>query len=146
MAITASGLFGLTLEKFFIDTAGDSLEAEDHLITLIDDNSSPNFDTHDFWADLAGDEVTGSGWTDTALEGTELTISTGTLVHDATDVSVPSTTLTDAMASVYRVNVGADATDMLIDQHDFVTAVSTSTGTFGIAWHATGRGILDYTP
>jgi hypothetical protein len=148
MAITASGMFGLTLEKFFIDTLGDSLEAEDNNITLVSDSATPNFDTMDFWNDLSANEVTGTNWAagGVALTGTELTISSGTLVHDATDVSVASTTISNAMCSVFRRTTGAAATDELLDLHDFVTAVNTSAGTFAIQWHATGRWILDYTP
>lgn len=148
MAITASGLFGLTLEKFFLDTAGQSLEAEDNNITLISDSATPNFDTMDFWDDLVANEVTGTNWAagGVALTGTELTISSGVLVFDATDVSVASTTITGAMAAVLRTSVGADATDQLVLLSDFVTAVTTVNGTFAINWHATGIARLDYTP
>jgi|SRR5215216_463470 len=148
MAITASGMFGLTLEKFFIDTLGDSLEAEDNTIALISDAATPNFDTHDFWNDLNANEVTGTNWPalGVALTGTELTIASGVLTHDATDVSVASTTITSAMASVYKRFTGTAASEELFDLHDFVTAVSTSNGTFGIQWNASGRWTLDYTP
>jgi hypothetical protein len=50
------------------------------------------------------------------------------------------------MASVLRFAVGSDATDPVVMLHDFVTAVNTSNGTFGIQWHATGLCIIDYTP
>jgi hypothetical protein len=147
MAITASGLFGLTLEKQLTGNLdAEDWEAEDNLITLLSDSSSPSFDTNDFWDDLSANEVTGSGWTDTALTGTTLTVSSGTLVFDATDLSVGSTTLTSAMASVLRFAVGSDATDPLVMLHDFVTAVSTSTGTFGIQWNASGLAVIDFTP
>lgn len=148
MAITASGAFGLTLEKFLIDTAGESLEAEDNLITLISDSATPNFDTMDFWNDLSANEVTGTNWAagGVALTGTELTISSGVLVFDATDVSVASTTITSAMAAVLRTNVGSAATDQLVLLSDFVNPVSTSNGTFAINWAATGIFRLDYTP
>ncbi|MCH8130741.1 MAG: hypothetical protein IIC70_12700, partial [Acidobacteria bacterium] len=52
MAITASGLFGLSIEKMMIDTLGESIEAEDMLAYLVQDGYTPNFDTHDFHADL----------------------------------------------------------------------------------------------
>jgi multisubunit Na+/H+ antiporter MnhF subunit len=73
-------------------------------------------------------------------------VSSGTLVFDATDLSVGSTSLTSAMASVLRFAVGSDATDPLVMLHDFVTAVTTSTGTFGIQWNASGLAVIDYTP
>jgi hypothetical protein len=147
MAVTASGVFGLTLEKHLTGNLdAEDWEAEDNLITLISDSATPNFDTMDFWDDLSANEVTGSGWTDTALTGTAITLSSGTATYDATDISVGSTTLTSAMASVLRCPVGTDGTDALIMLHDFVTAVSTSNGTFGIQWSASGLCTIDYTP
>ena len=147
MAITTSGVPFLTLEKQLtgnLDTT--DWEAEDNLITLINDTETPAFDTDDFWDDLSANEVTGSGWTDTALTGTAITVAAGVLTFDATDLSVASTTLVLAMASVLRDSLGSDATDPIIMLHDFVTAVSTSNGTFGIAWHATGLLTADLVP
>jgi hypothetical protein len=148
MAITASGVFGLSLEKMMIDTLGESLEAEDNKITLVSDSATPNFDTMDFWDDLVANEVTGTNWSagGVSLTGTEVTLSSGVLTFDATDVSVASTTISNAMCSVLRTNVGSNATDQLIMLHDFVTAVSTSNGTFGIQWSGSGLLTLDYTP
>jgi len=93
-------------------------------------------------------EVTGTNWSagGVTLTGTEITTATGTLTFDATDVSVASTTITSAMASIFYTNVGSSATDQLIMLHDFVTAVSTSAGTFGIQWNASGMLTLDLTP
>jgi hypothetical protein len=147
MAITASGVYGLSLEKMMIDTLGESLEAEDNKVMLDSDTDTPNFDTHDFRADVAT-EVTGTNWAagGVALTGTEITLASGVLTFDATDVSVASTTISNAMASILYTNVGASATDQLIMLHDFVTAVSTSNGTFGIQWHSSGLMTLDYTP
>lgn len=148
MAITASGLFGLSLEKALIDSLGESWEAEDNKVALVSDSATPNFDTMDFWNDLSANEVTGTNWAagGVALTGTEITLSSGVLTFDATDVSVASTTITNAMCSVYYTNVGSAATDQLIMLHDFVTAVSTVNGTFGIQWNASGMATIDYTP
>jgi hypothetical protein len=147
MAITASGVYFLSFEKALIDTLGQSWEAETHKVLLDSDTDTPNFDTHDFRNDVAT-EVTGTNWSagGVTLTGTEITVSSGTLVFDATDVSVASTTITSAMASVFYTNVGSAATDQLIMLHDFVTAVSTSNGTFGIQWHASGLLTCDLTP
>jgi hypothetical protein len=148
MAITASGLFGLSLEKILIDTLGQSLEAEDNNLWLLADAATPDFTTHDFRADLVANEVTGTNWAagGVALTGTEVTLNTGTLTFDATDISVATTTISNAMAAVLSTSVGSDATDQLIGLWDFVTAVSTSAGTFGIQWNASGLFTLDYTP
>jgi hypothetical protein len=147
MAITASGVYGLSLEKALIDTLGESWEAEDNKVLLDSDTDTPNFDTHDFRADVAT-EVTGTNWATggVALTGTEITLAAGVLTFDATDVSVASTTISNAMASILYTNVGSSATDQLLMLHDFVTAVSTSNGTFGIQWHSSGLLTLDYTP
>ncbi len=48
MAITASGCYGLTIEKFLIDTAGQSLEGEANICGLVNDTETPAFDTDDF--------------------------------------------------------------------------------------------------
>jgi hypothetical protein len=148
MAITASGYFGLSLEKQLIDTLGESLEAEDNDYWLLSDSATPNFDTHDFRADLVANEVTGTNWSagGVALTGTEVTLSSGTLTFDATDISVASTTITNAMAGVLSTNVGSDATDQLILLQDYVTAVSTSNGTFQVQFHGSGILTIDYTP
>ena len=50
------------------------------------------------------------------------------------------------MAAVHYTNVGSAATDQLCRLHDFVTAASTTNGTFTIVWHASGLWTLDYTP
>jgi len=73
-------------------------------------------------------------------------VSSGILTFDATDVSVASTTITNAMASIFYTNVGSSATDQLIMLHDFVTNVSTSNGTFGIQWNASGLLTIDLVP
>jgi len=148
MAITASGMFGLTLEKMLTDTSAESLEAEDNMLALISDSATPNFDTMEYWEDLVANEVTGTGWSagGVALTGTELTVSSGVLVFDASDISVPNTTIEDAMAAVLRTNSGGNDQDQLVLLSDFVNPVSTSNGTFGIAWHANGILRIDYTP
>lgn len=144
MAITASGLYGLTLEKCLINGAAINLEAEDNKVAMVTDSHTPDFNAHDFYADLTN-EVSGTGYTagGAALTGTEITISSGVLTYDATDVSWASSTISNAMAAVGY----ADAvTDELIFLSDFVTAASTTNGTFTIQWHASGIFTIDFTP
>lgn len=147
MTVTASGLYGLSLEKMFIDTLGESWEAEDNKVLLVSDSEAPNFDTHDFRNDITA-EVTGTNWAagGVALTGTEVTLASGLLTFDATDVSVANVTVTAAMAAVGYFNVGSSATDQLWFLSDFVTAISPSAGTLGIQWAAGGIITLDYTP
>lgn len=147
MAITASGFYGLTLEKMFIDTAGESMEAEDNKGALVQDGYTPNFDTHDFYADLTN-EVSGTGYTagGAAITGTEITLASGVLTWDFTDPSWSSSSITSAMAHVSYFNTGAGATDQLLLLLDFVTAVTTSSGTLTVQINASGAMTLDYTP
>ena len=78
MAVTASGLYGLSLEKMMIDTLGQSIEAETHKVLMVTDSEAPNFDTHDFRADITA-EVTGTNYTagGTTITTTEVTLSVG---------------------------------------------------------------------
>lgn len=147
MAITASGFYGLSLEKALIDTLGESLEAEDNKVLLVTDSEAPNFDTHDFRNDITA-EVTGTGYSagGIAFTSTEVTLSSGTLTWDFADPSWASSTITSAMAAVTYANVGSAATDQLLLLLDFVTAVSTSNGTLLVAVNAAGAMTIDYTP
>ena len=147
MAVTASGFYGLTLEKIFIDTAGQSLEAETHKTLMVTNSETPNFDTHDFRNDITA-EVSGTGYSTggIALTSTEITLSGGTLTFDAADSAWPSSTITAARAAVHCFNVGTAATDPLVYLINFGADVSTSSGTLTIQYPAGGIFTLDYTP
>lgn len=152
MAITAAGLFGLTLEKFMNATSfpASGLESETAVkMAMITDSATPNFDTMDFWNDLAANEVSGTGYTadGQVLTGTELTISGGVLTYDATDPAWTTSTITNAMAGVFYFDRGgATSADELVGLLDFVTAASSSGGTFTIQINASGLFTIDYTP
>lgn len=150
MSITASGLYGLTFEKMFIDTAAQSLEAETHKGMLVQDAYTPAFDTHDFRNDVTN-EVSGTGYSTggTTITTTEITIGSpaaGQLKWDHDDVSWSGSTITSAMALVDYFNVGTSGTDQLIALLDFVTAVSTVSGLLTVQIAANGVFYLDYTP
>lgn len=149
MAITAAGLYGLTLEKFFLDTAGESLEAEDHFEALVTDTYAPNFDTHDFFNDLTN-EVAGAGYTTggVAVTTTEITLSSGTLTFDAADTVYTTVTISNAMGGALATSVStpAAATNQLVYLQDFVTAASATAANFTIQHSATGIFTVDYTP
>ncbi len=147
MSITAAGLYGLTLEKMLIDTAGQSLEAETHKVLMVTDTYTPDFTLHDFRDDITN-EVTGTGYTagGIALTATEVTLAAGLLTFDGADLSWASSTIANAMGSVLYFNVGTPATDMLVLLQDFVTAASTTNGTFTIQHAAGGLATVDYTP
>lgn len=151
MAITASGLYGLTLEKMMNSTSlpTNGLESETAVkVLMVTDSEVPNFDTHDFRNDIV-QEVTGTGYTagGNVITSTELTLSGGVLTYDAADVSWSSSTIANAMAGVgYFARGGASSADELVFLSDFVTAASSSSGTFTIQWNASGIFTVDYTP
>ncbi len=147
MAISAAGLYGPTLEKYFIDIGGVSLEGELNKLALVQYGYTPAFDTHDFHADLTN-EVTGTGYTveGVVLTVTEITLATGTLTFDATDTVYTTVTITDAMASVLATAVGSSATNQLVVLQDFVTAASAVAANFTVQHPANGVFTLDYTP
>lgn len=151
MAVTASGLYGLTLEKMMNATAlpTNGLESETAVkVLMVTDSEVPNFDTHDFRNDITA-EVTGTGYTagGVVITSTELTLASGVLTYDAADASWSSSTIANAMAAVgYFGRGGASSADELVFLSDFVTAASSSSGTFSIVWNAAGIFTVDYTP
>ena len=147
MSITGSGLYGLSLEKALIDTLGESWEAEDNRVLMVTDTYTPDFNAHDFYADITN-EVTGTGYTagGELLTTTEITLSGGVLTFDAADVAWTTSTIANAMAGVLKTTVSGSATDQLILLSDFVTPASSSGGTFTIQWSASGIATVDYVP
>lgn len=147
MAIIAAGLFGLTLEKMLIDTAGQSLEAETHKELMTTDTYTPDFNAHDFRNDVTN-EVTGTNYTagGVTVTSTEVTISAGTLTFDAADTVYTNVTVANAMAGVFYFNVGTSATDQLVVLQDFVTAASATAADFTIQHAAGGIFTIDFTP
>ncbi|BAL87304.1 hypothetical protein AMIS_20840 [Actinoplanes missouriensis 431] len=160
MAITASGWFTQNMvDEFDATNVGLDLTLATHKIALLSDASTPAFDTNTSWANLSANEVSGTGWaaggvllSAAAAGGTStaptLTISpAGTMMWDMNDVSVSGTTLSNAMAAViYADALTSPTADALILLVDFITAASTSAGTFGIAWSASGVATVDWTP
>lgn len=149
MAVTASGLV-LTTWMDLLDTTqlAIDLDLETHKGALFSNSLTPNFDSDTAYgvAPYNANEVTGTNWAagGVALTGTGLTISSGVIVYDATDVSVASTTLTNARAYLLYADVLAG--DRGIVLIDFGGDYSTVAGTFAIAWHATGIIRIDGTP
>lgn len=146
MAITASGLYGVTLEKMMIDTLAKSIEAETHKGMLVTDTYTHAYDTHSTKADITN-EVSGAGYTagGGTLTTTEVTIGSpaaGTLKFDHDDESWSASTITSAMAMVAYFATDAELIYLL----DFVTAVSTVSGLLTVQIAANGVFNLDYTP
>ncbi len=152
MAIAGSGFYGLTLEKFFNGTSlpASGLESETATkVLMLLDAYTPAYDTHDFRDDVTANEVSGTGYTagGNVLTSTEVTLASGIWTYDTADPSWPASTIANAMAAViYFARGGASSADELIMLSDFVTAASSSAGTFTIQVSASGWATQDYVP
>lgn len=155
MAITASGLYvANAIDVWDATQLAVDFSIVTHRFALYNDTYTPNFDTDVSFTTT--NEVFGTGWATggqlwsaAAAGGTSVaptnTISpTGTFMHDMNDVSVASTTLTNAMAMAAYADVLAGNNFMYLI--DFVTAVSTNVGTLGVQFAAAGVIAWDLTP
>lgn len=158
MAITVSGIPLLNM----IATLNASQLALDlslttHKIALLNNTDTPNFDTRTSWSST--NEVSGTGWASggvllsAAAAGATstaptLTISpTGTMMYDMNDISVASTTLTNARAAqIYADALSTPTSKPVFVLVNFGADYSTTAGTFGIQWAATGVFTVDWTP
>ncbi len=152
MAVTASGLFLATWIDILDTTQlAIDLDLETHKIALFTDTVAPNFSSDTAYAvsPWNANETNGGSWSagGVALTSTVLTDESGSLTWDAADVSVATTTITSAMCGlIYADALGGNNAILLVD---FVTAVSTSNGTFEITWTAPASGgvfNIDLTP
>lgn len=159
MAVTVSGLFIATWEDILDATQlAIDLSLTTHKLALFSNSITPNFSTDTAYgvAPYNANEVSGTGWASggvalsaAATGGTStsptLTESpTGSLMYDMGDVSVASTTLTNARcALLYADALAGNNAIVLVN---FGADYSTVAGTFGIQWAATGVFAIDITP
>jgi hypothetical protein len=150
-AVTVSGYFIPTWEDMLDTTQlAVDLDLETHKIALFTNSITPNFSTDTAYGvapynanELAatGNYVTGGF----VLTGTTVTESpTGTLMLDATDWSVASSTFTNARCGLLYADALAGNNAIVLV--NFGADYATSNGTFAITWAATGWGTFDITP
>ncbi len=149
MAITASGIFVATfVDKFDTTQLAIDLDLETHKGALFSNSITPNFtaDTAFGVSPYDANEVTGTNWAagGVTLTGTTFTGASGTAAFDATDISVASTTLTNARGYLLYADVlsGNNAVVLV----NFGADYSTNNGTFAITWNAAGIFTVDLTP
>lgn len=149
MAITASGLYAPT----FRDTLGNSqiglnLDLETHKIALFNNTITPNYNTDTAYgvAPYNANEVTGTNWSagGVTITTTTFTVSGVGLMFDAADVSVATTTLSNARGGlIYADALTGNNAICLVN---FGADYSTTAGTFAITWNVLGIFTLDLTP
>lgn len=149
MAITASGLYCATFMDVLDTTQlALDLDLETHKGALFSNSVTPNFTTDTAYGvtPYNANEVTGTNWAagGVALTGTGLSASGGTITFDATDVSVASTTLSNARGYLLYADALAGKNAILLV--NFGADYSTTAGTFAITWNAAGIFTLDLTP
>ncbi len=149
MTVTASALFGTTLMDL-LDTTQLAVDydLETHKGALFTDTLTPNYDTDTAYgvSPYDGNETSGGSWSagGIVLTGTALSLSSGTMKFDATDVTVATTDVTAAM--LYLLYADVLGGNNALFGIDFVTAVTTVNGTLTITWNGSGIYTVDYTP
>lgn len=149
MAITSSGLYVPNIIDVFDTTQlAIDLDLETHKVALYLDALTPNFSTDVGYS--ATSEASGTGYTaggNTLVTTVFTEAVAGSAVFDAADASWPGSTIANAMAAI--IYADALAGNNLIVLSDFVTAVSTTSGTLTVQWAAPGSGGIwnvDLTP
>ncbi len=150
MAITASGYYGLTLEKQFKSTSAGDMETTDTAVMLLLDAYTPDFDVEDFRADLTANEVaTGSGYATGGIalaatpSWTVASPAAKSIAFDSANPAWGASTITNAMAAVLYDSSGVAGTDELYMLSDFGTSVSTANGTLTV--QVDGNGWVYFT-
>lgn len=136
----AAKLYGSVIGKAFnkeIDLDSDTIK-----LALLTSSYTPNQDTHDYFDDVVGNEVTGTGYTagGATLSTKSVTYdsASNTLIFDADDVTWSSSTITARYAVLYDATPGTNATRPLIGYVDFTSDQSSTSGNFTVTWDATG--------
>lgn len=155
MAVTVSGLYVANIIDMFDATQlAFDFSLTTHKIALLSNAATPNFSTDASWSST--NEVSGTGWASggialsaAAVGGTSTSPTvtespTGSLMYDMADISVSSTTLTNARA--LRQYADALSGDPLMFLVNFGADYSTVNGVLGVTWAATGVFALDLTP
>ena len=134
-------LYGIVLEQVWNSTF--SWENNNIRVALV--KSTHTLDQHndDFWSDVLADETAGTAYT---AKGELLASKTatasgydnaGTFALDAADKTWGTSTITAQIAVVYY-DSGTNSTSSLICYQDNGSNVSTTAGTFTVAWNASG--------
>ena len=135
-----SKLYGNFLAKALnkeVDWDSDTIK-----VALLTSAYTPNQDTHDYYDDVSGSEVSGTGYSagGNTLGSKTVTYDAGTnvIVLDAADTTWASSTITARYAVVYDDSGATAASKPLIGYVDFASDQSSTNGNFTITWDATG--------
>ena len=146
----ASGLYFLLIEKLFINSLAESMEAEDGTAGLVTDTHTPAFDTDEFHDDI-DNEISGGNYAADTVTATEITVTTGTLKFDHIDTLYDNggsndVTITNAEAQYMVLTAGSSATDPLLYMLDFGSPASSTASTFTTQINSAGAFTIDLVP
>ncbi len=129
----ASGIY----ERFLANLMNKEIDMEaDTINVALFDNVHTFTATHNAWADISANEITGTGYTTKgAALATKAVTQASTTKFDADDTLWTSSTFSAYHAVIYDDTLAADD---LIANIDFGGVKTVTSGTFTITWHADG--------
>lgn len=147
MAWSASGLFLPTWQDILDATQlGVDLTAETHRAAFWTASITPDFSNDTAYGTSPWDsgESNGAGYSPGGIliTTTTLVISSGNLVLDADNFSIPDSTISAEGYAAYA----DDLDDELLWATWFGEELTTNDGTFSVTHHSSGIAILDLTP
>lgn len=137
MASKMYGQFPLKALNKEVDWDSDAIK-----VALVSSSYTPNQDTHDYWDDVAANEVTGTGYTAGGLALTSKTATydgaTNVVILDANDAVWAASTITARYAVIYDDSGATAAQKVLVGYVDFGSDQSSTNGNFTVTFDATG--------
>lgn len=151
MAVTVSGLYYLSFRDMLQNDSAIDLLADSIKNALFNSTPTPNFDTNTSYsaAPYTTNELTGTGYTAGGVANTSptITVSSGTLVYDANDVSWTSATFSGARCALgYDDTISTPTAKPVIYLVNFGADFGVTAGTFTIQWAVAGIFTDDLTP
>jgi hypothetical protein len=142
----ASGVYGLTLRdvldasQYAVDLVSDTIK-----IQLVTNSETPDFNAHDFEADIAN-EISGTNYTagGATLASKTLTATGGLLTWDSADPSWASATFSNVRGAITWDDTVAS--DPLVHAVTYGADYSVTAGTFTHQVNASGLVAIDYVP
>ena len=146
MAVTQSGVFGLTLRDAGNGTIVLNYDLETHKAAMFTNSVTPNFDTNTAYgvSPFNANEVSGTGYTagGKLLVTTTYAIASSLLVWDAPNLAWTTSTITNARCALAYAD--ALAGNNAICLINFTADFNTVADTFNLNFNASGIVVWDY--
>ena len=142
----ASGLYGVTLrDQYDASQLAVNIDSDSFKLALVADAHTPDFNAHDFYADLTN-EVSGTGYTagGAVTTGETIAVAGGFVTIDFTDVAWTTATFSGVRAGIWYDDTLAS--DPLICSNNFGSDFSVTAGTLTVVVHANGYLRFDIVP